>query len=326
MPRLSTAVPKYRRHRGSGQALVVLNGREHYLGGYGSPASRAEYNRLTGQWSAAQRAPLSTVETRGGYTVIEVIAAYLQLAQKYYRKHGEQTSEYTSILHALKFVRPDYGRTLAVQFGLLALIAVMEKMIDAGLARTLINRNAGRIRRVFRWAASREMVDASVYVALKTVAGLEVGRTDARETEPVEPVTDEVVEKTLQFMPQLVADMVRLQRLLGCRPAEVCGIRPIDVDCTNSVWRYTPRSHKCEHRSGRSATRTIFMGPRAQLILARYWERDSDQSCFQPAESEQRRRLAATAARVMSAQAGSAHLSEKRPTDAPGKSGITSIA
>ena len=304
MPRLITAVPKYRKHRGTGQALVVLNGREHYLGRYGSPASRAEYNRLTGEWLAAQRAPLPTVEMRGGNTVVEVIVAFLKFARTHYRKNGEITSEYSSIVHALKFVRPNYGRTLAAQFGPLALTAVRDKMIAAGLARTLINQHAGRIRRMFRWAASREMVDASAFFALKTVAGLEAERSDARETEPVEPVADEVVEATLPHLPTTVATMVQLQRLLGCRPAEICILRPMDLDRLGDIWRFKPESHKCQHRKGRAATRTIFIGPRAQQTLSPYLFRDPADYCFAPVDSERQRRAAASAARTVSLSCG----------------------
>lgn len=32
MPRLTQAVPKYRKHKASGQAFVGINGRRHYLG------------------------------------------------------------------------------------------------------------------------------------------------------------------------------------------------------------------------------------------------------------------------------------------------------
>ena len=38
MPRLAKSVPKYRKHRASGQAIVSLNGVEHYLGPYGTKA------------------------------------------------------------------------------------------------------------------------------------------------------------------------------------------------------------------------------------------------------------------------------------------------
>ena len=30
MPKLSIAVPKYRKHRASGKAVVTINGRDHY--------------------------------------------------------------------------------------------------------------------------------------------------------------------------------------------------------------------------------------------------------------------------------------------------------
>ena len=46
MPRLVNAVPRYRKHRRSGQAVVTIRGRDHYLGPYGTKASRLEYDRL----------------------------------------------------------------------------------------------------------------------------------------------------------------------------------------------------------------------------------------------------------------------------------------
>ncbi|MCR9293430.1 MAG: hypothetical protein NXI32_11970 [bacterium] len=39
MPRLSHAVSKYRKHRASGQAIVTLAGKDHYLGPHGTKAS-----------------------------------------------------------------------------------------------------------------------------------------------------------------------------------------------------------------------------------------------------------------------------------------------
>ncbi|WP_428305029.1 hypothetical protein [Lacipirellula sp.] len=46
MPRLVDALPKYRKHKASGQAVVTLNGRDHYLGPHGTSASKAFYDRL----------------------------------------------------------------------------------------------------------------------------------------------------------------------------------------------------------------------------------------------------------------------------------------
>lgn len=55
MPRLTNAVPKYRKHRASGQAIVTITGRDHYLGPHGTKASKAEYDRLVTEWLASGR-------------------------------------------------------------------------------------------------------------------------------------------------------------------------------------------------------------------------------------------------------------------------------
>ena len=46
MPRLPQAVPKYQKHRASGQAVVRLNGQDFYLGPHGTKPSKLEYDRV----------------------------------------------------------------------------------------------------------------------------------------------------------------------------------------------------------------------------------------------------------------------------------------
>jgi hypothetical protein len=50
MPRLVQALPKYRKHNASGQAIVTLNCVDHYLGPHGSKASRVKYDCLIAEW------------------------------------------------------------------------------------------------------------------------------------------------------------------------------------------------------------------------------------------------------------------------------------
>lgn len=57
MPKLTVAVPKYRKHRASGQAIVTVNGRDHYLRPPTSKASKLEYDRLVNQWLTTNRDP-----------------------------------------------------------------------------------------------------------------------------------------------------------------------------------------------------------------------------------------------------------------------------
>ena len=141
------------------------------------------------------------------------------------------------------------------------------------------------IKRIFKWGASQELVPVKVYQALSTVAGLQKGRTDAVESPPIAPVADELVDASLPYLPEIIADMVRLQRLTGCRPGEVCILRPVDVDTTGDVWIYRPASHKTQYR-GRE--RMIYIGPKGQDVLCPYLDRDAAEYCFSPIDSERR--------------------------------------
>ena len=173
------------------------------------------------------------------------------------------------------------------EFGPIALQTVMARMVANGWAHTTVNRQAGRIKRLFKWGVSQEIIPASIYHALSTVSGLRKGRTEAHETDPVLPVADTVVDTTLVHLPEVVADMVRFQRLTGCRPEEVCAVRPCDVDRSNDIWQYRPQSHKTEHHN---RERVILIGPQAQAVLLKYLARDGQMYCFRPMDSEAKRR------------------------------------
>ncbi len=184
----------------------------------------------------------------------------------------------------------------------------------AGLARGVVNGRVARIKRVFRWADAQEMAPRAWHMALNAVRGLQRGRTDARETAPVLPVDDATVEATLPHLPPVVADMVCLQMLTGCRPHEVCDVRPCDVDRTGDVWQYRPERHKTEHH-GRE--RVIFVGPQAQDVLRPYLLRDAAACCFSPAESERTRKAQLRERRKTKVQPSQADRRKKRPQVQP---------
>src|SRR5262249_34744327 len=116
MPRLSNSLPKYRKHRASGQAIVTLCGRDHYLGPHGTKASRLEYDRHIAEWLAAGRRTLVHRDDPEGLTVVELIAAYKRHAEGYYRKNGRMTSEVGTILIAAKVLKDLYGREPVNEF------------------------------------------------------------------------------------------------------------------------------------------------------------------------------------------------------------------
>ncbi|MCE9555999.1 MAG: site-specific integrase [Planctomycetes bacterium] len=277
-------VPSYRRHKATGQAVVTLSGRDLYLGRYNSKHSRAEYNRLVGEWIANG---CEMPQEADNITIVEMLAKWWIHAKQHYRRNGKPTSSLQSFRQLLKPLRETYGHTPAAAFGPLALKAFRDQFVAQGRSRNYVNRSVGRIKQVFKWAVAEELVQPSVYQALACVGALQRGRTTARETEGVLPVAASVVDATLPHLPTVVADMVRFQRLTGARPTEVCTIRPADVDRNGPVWRYVPQEHKTEHHNRQ---RVIFIGPKAQAILSPYLLRHEDEFCFCPCDSERTRR------------------------------------
>jgi integrase len=87
--------------------------------------------------------------------------------------------------------------------------------------------------------------------------------------------------------------MIRLQRLTGARPGEVCALRGCDLDTTGEVWLYRPAMHKTAHRG---KERVIALGPQAQAVVKPFLKLDTRAYLFSPAEGlaevrAERRRL-----------------------------------
>ncbi|MCA9070743.1 MAG: site-specific integrase, partial [Planctomycetaceae bacterium] len=219
-------------------------------------------------------------------SVGELMVRYLRFAKKRYVKNGHPTSEQDAIRASLRPLKELYLKHPANDFGPLCLKAVRQSMVKKVIARRTINSYVGRIQRMFKWAVSEELLPASVYQSLATVVGLRKEETKARETAPVQPVDDGHVEKTVPYLPPTIADMVRIQRLTGMRPGEVCIMRPCDIDRSSDPWEYTPESHKTEHH-GRG--RIVFLGPKTREILLPYLLREENSYCFVPWESEKKR-------------------------------------
>src|SRR5690242_486046 len=119
MPRVAgKSIPKYRKHRATGMALVTIGGVDHYLGPHGSKASIIQYDRLVGEWMAAGRP--TTGLAGDDLTVAELVKRYKAHAEGYY-VHGGTLH---NIATACRTLRLRYDDTLAAEFGPLALKVV----------------------------------------------------------------------------------------------------------------------------------------------------------------------------------------------------------
>lgn len=305
-------IPTYRKHS-SGQARVVINGRCFYLGKYGSKASKRRYDALVAEWLASSRSSSFGLQPET-LTLSHLMLDYLRHCKRHYVKGPN--SEYAPTKQVLRKVRHLYADVPASEFGPAQFKAVRQLLIDSEsghkkraddprppkkLSRSYINAQMKRVARMFRWGAAEGLVSPDVYNALRLIPSLQRGRTTARETKRVQPVDEALVTVTLSFCSPVVADMIRVQLLTGCRPSEVCMLTPGMIDRKGEVWTARLESHKTAHH-GRE--RIIYFGPQAQQILMPYLLRPANAALFSPRESEAKRRASRTAERKTPRNAG----------------------
>ena len=275
--------PSYLLHKPTGQARVRIDGKDLYLGAYGSAESRDRYDEIITEWFARQDDVTACL-----LTVDDLCLMFLDFADGYYRrKDGTPTGTVGNVRSALKYLVRLYGPTRVRDFGPRKLKAVRQAMIDDGRCRTNINRLIHWVRRVFRWGVENEHVPPDVYAALAAVSSLKAGRSEAVESEVVRPVDEATVNATLPHLPRIVAAMVELQFLTGARPGEITSMRPIDITFgTDGAWTYWPATHKTQHRG---KERRIFLGPKSQAILRPFFDREPEAYYFSPSEAEAER-------------------------------------
>ena len=259
-------IPNYRLHKASGQAVVELEGRTLYLGKHGSKASWEEYERRIAEYLANGR-KLPPTSAKNGISCQELAVHFLEWAEGYYVKNGRPTETFGHCQRALGPLVQHYGNESVNGFSPLSLAFLQKRWIEKGYARQTVNRYVCTIKQAFKHGVKFGWVDAQINYALQAVDNLKKDRTPAPEYRIIQPISDEIVEKTLPFLPPIVADMVRIQRLIGGRPQDVRNMRSCDIDQTGDVWAYRPFTHKTEHKG---KTRVVAVGPKAQAILMPY--------------------------------------------------------
>jgi integrase len=329
-----------------GVALVTLTDshtgkrRDFRLGEPGTHAAREAYHRVIAEWEACgRRWPTRWLNPGGGgggcggagefdaegITIVELTREYYRWARDYYHTRYAKT-----IRVVLRMMRRYYGRSPAAKFGPRKLRLLREEMIrgDAdkqhprpAWSRKYINAQVRHVRHMFKWAASQELLPASVHQALCTVEALKRGRSMARENPKVGPVPEHLLNAVLPLLSKPVRTMVDLQLLTGARPGEIIVLRACDLDTTDpsGVWVYRPEVHKNLYRE---RERLIYFGPQAKQILQPFLAgRPTNAYLFSPAEAEEKRRTAAHAARKTPLHQGNSPGTnrKRRPAKQPGE-------
>lgn len=288
MPREKSSTPTYQYHT-SGQARVYLDGRYFYLGEYDSPASYAKFYALLATYMKNGKSMPEDALDRvadAPVTVRCLTAEFREHAKTKYAKNKTQKSKYDNICTLLD---DEYADVSVTDFGPRRLAKVRELLLATTNkqkrrnCRNYINQQVRLILAVFRYGVSREIVPPETIVALKSLGPLEYGQTEARESDPVQPVDIEAVRLTAEFLSPQIKAMVRIQAATGMRPSEVCVMRPIDLEKRpDGVWVYRPAKHKTAHRGKKKEVPLI---GDAKLALKPFLDRPDEDYFFKPCEA-----------------------------------------
>ena len=103
-------LPKYCRHKSSGQAFVRIGGKMHYLGKFGSQASRQEYDRLIAEFVSNGRQPTQHPDE---ILVENLIVQFVDHTEK---ETGLSGGSFERLQRVLRLLNDLYGKLPVVQF------------------------------------------------------------------------------------------------------------------------------------------------------------------------------------------------------------------
>ncbi len=300
--RSKVRIPSLRCHKASGQAVVTIRRRDIYCGKFGSIEADQQYRRVIAELvangpevvrhhgvarDASQRRATATSPSPH-ITVAELLLAYVEFAE---RDYPPPSREIEPIKVVCRTIRELFGTMIAADFGPRCLKALRQHWIDQGLARTFINKKVSRVKRIWGWGCSEELIPATAWHSLLALSGLRAGRSDAKESPPKESVPESDFWEIVPGLPAPVRAILELLWWTGARSGEICTLRTCDIIRDREPWQYNPDRHKNAHRGHK---RVIFFGPKARAILKPFLDDENpDKFLFSPAETVRAQREAA---------------------------------
>jgi integrase len=256
------------------KAFVLIEQKKHYLTGqWGTPEVNAAYAQYCAQWWENYRSPIKiplTLTQKNEHTdttVKELALDYLQ--------YQEQRIDSKGFGHCriliIDFVLAYYGdNTPADSFSPKCLKLIRDALLQSRrFCRNMVNRYTRQIVSMFQWGVENEFVSETTWRALKAVKALRKGEAGTFDNAPRREVSDDVVERTLPFLPPVLRTFVTILLISGMRPSEGYRMTAGDIDRNRDTefWYYTPQAHKTEEYIG---TKTIPFAEPVQALLYPY--------------------------------------------------------
>ncbi len=311
-------IPSLRYHKATERAVVRLNGIDHYLGNWETDkkSNERQYRKLIADYLSTGYTD-KTMPSETDITVSEFCLLHRNYVNVEFASKPSELSDIKLMMERFRSMFSHQWVKGKKEARLLATINETDvqkfhhSMVKEGLTRGYIKEIMRRFIRM--WRKAKRYVPDRNYLEVKEYHEDCVKKSDAgKESRIVLPVDPAVVERTLPFLPPVVADMVRLHRLLGCRGSELCDLTRGMIDTTPDV-NGNIVATLVKHKTARHGhSRKLYFNATAQAILAKYMDdRGAEDYLFSPAESEAVRRKAAHEARVTPLNCGNKPGSKK---------------
>jgi integrase len=205
-------------------------------------------------------------------TINELWLGYCQHVQSHYVKHGKPTSEVQTIRDACRVVAQLHGTLKAREFTPGKLREVRQVYVEKDWNRDHINKQVSRVRNMFAWAVSFDLIQESVHRGLELVPPLAKGRPAwpngpvPREGKRIKPVESWAVARTVPFLPETLRPLVVAHWWIGCRASEACMMHTSEFEVEHDLLKWSPRQHKTEHHEDTEPL-VYRLGPNAQLAI-----------------------------------------------------------
>lgn len=237
----------------------------HRLGREGDPDIQEKYVEFQHKMLQVRKAV-----PKEGVTLAMLFLKYMEL-----RLPKLHTTDQAHVRKVLGLVLDDFGNMMVDDFDSVEfrkaqeLVALEGQRKDAGKkvwSFSHVNKLMKYLVSVLKWGVSRKLFPAANLLEIKTVEP--VGRGDEvyelEVNEPRTDVPDEVILASLPHLSPILQDMVRIQRIAGMRPSELCALRVEHVlKATNGVIEMR------EHKTARFGTRRYFAFTQDELRILR---------------------------------------------------------
>jgi integrase len=192
-----------------------------------------------------------------------------ELALSFLDHLKERTDEISYITYRIiidEFLLELYSGTPADEFSTTCLDLVRGAMKQSKrFNRDVLNRHTRRIISIFKWGVWKELCKESTWQKLTVIPPYKKGEPGTFEGRKRKPVSDDVLIRTIKYAVPTEAAMIKVHRLTGARPGEICNLT------VGALYLKEGKILLTEHKTkAHVGERTVDLRPEAREIIAPY--------------------------------------------------------